>query len=720
MRYDDTPIKKQKDDLLDRKIFANHLAKALTCSDYPEGFCIGLNGPWGSGKTSIINMVEEIIDKMTFENDAKPIFIKFNPWNFSNKEQLINQYFVLLSDEFCENGNETLNNIGSVIKEYSHLLSGFGPHGEIISLGGKSLGIVLQKFSKFKNETNINKKKKKIIDALKSQKSKIIIVIDDIDRLPDDEIRLIFQLVNSVANFPNTLYLLSFDRDVVANALTKVQGYDGDKYLEKIIQVPINIPEVTDEKLWQILFERLNNIQQSHPDMYFDKDLWTKVLYKFIYKYIKNIRDIIRFTNVLSLKCDMLNNDINLVDLITITLLEVKEPNLYSWISSNKNLLVGEGQLSFSLIGKNEDEIRDIYYNHINTIDPNKTNEYISIVSHLFPYFSSKINGQTFHDSNILRRAMRVGNEDYFDKYFVLDIDENTFSRVMFDFALASMNEHEFSNYLEKLYINEHIGMFLKELDSAKNELSKQRIPVLIKGLVQNAKYFNSEYRNGLFTMSSIDMLVYKVRDLFEQIKDDYEKELLLLSLIDKCSIDNIEFISHFINVIELSHGRLAANGKENGGIKIIGLESVLKVEQAFSKQIKEVLSVNRDITLDTIRMTLHIYESFDPKEYDSYMFEMLKKDIHIISYANFSMHKWVGSGISWQITNDYKDYLVKDEIYLAFDRCLESKEIWSLDDENLHKAVAFRYVAEFDKSYREEVSDTDVIKKIEELKLKM
>lgn len=90
-------------------------------------------------------------------------------------------------------------------------------------------------------------------EALKEIDFQILVVIDDVDRLPNDQIRLIFQLVNSVAGFPHMVYLLSYDKDIVARALDDVQGRRGAEYLEKIIQVPFDMPPINKYRVRSIL-----------------------------------------------------------------------------------------------------------------------------------------------------------------------------------------------------------------------------------------------------------------------------------------------------------------------------------------------------------------------------------------------------------------------------------------------------------------------------------
>ena len=91
----DQPISSHEEDILGRAPFAQSLADAILRYKEKDSIVIGLFGAWGSGKTSISNMALERIDSVS-ENktdDEKPIVIRFNPWNFSDQNQLITQFF---------------------------------------------------------------------------------------------------------------------------------------------------------------------------------------------------------------------------------------------------------------------------------------------------------------------------------------------------------------------------------------------------------------------------------------------------------------------------------------------------------------------------------------------------------------------------------------------------------------------------------------------------
>ena len=121
----DKPIDNISSDLLNRASFSEQLAKAILSYTNTDNFTISLCGKWGSGKTSILNMVIEEIDVISKNNmeDEKPIIIRFDPWNYSDCSQLISQFFAVMQSKFkTEKGNKALEEIGEVLADYSKLL----------------------------------------------------------------------------------------------------------------------------------------------------------------------------------------------------------------------------------------------------------------------------------------------------------------------------------------------------------------------------------------------------------------------------------------------------------------------------------------------------------------------------------------------------------------------------------------------------------------------
>ena len=210
----DKPISKISEDLLGRVPFSFQLAKAINNYNENSGLVIGIYGGWGTGKTSIINMIENEISN--FEDD-KTIFIRFSPWNYSDKDNLIRLFFeslkIKLNIHHKKNIDNAINNYLDAL-DILTLIPGFNH---------TMVGIIKNFFKYFRknNESlDLEASKKFLEKYLLDINKKIIVVIDDLDRLTNIQIRETFQLVKQVADFPNLIYILSMDREVVARALT--------------------------------------------------------------------------------------------------------------------------------------------------------------------------------------------------------------------------------------------------------------------------------------------------------------------------------------------------------------------------------------------------------------------------------------------------------------------------------------------------------------------
>ena len=351
----DLPIKKSSEDILNRMPFAQSIAKAMLSQESQSSFSIGLYGEWGSGKTSLLNMVVEAVES----SDEKAVVLNFNPWLCSDAKQLVSQFFKQLSAAIKLKRPKD-EKILETLEQYAGLfdLAAWIPDAGIyIGYAGKIMSWVSKTFLK-KRETDLQRNKDRIINKLQEEKVKIIVTIDDIDRLSEEEIIAVFQLVKDLADFPNTTYILAFDYDIVVNALDKIQHGKGRDYLEKIIQVPFEIPAPNLDSIYGSLYAKLDDILVDVPNDKWDKDAWTELVHFGLKKYIKSIRDVIRYVNVFSMKYELLKNETNPVDLLGITCLQVFEPLVYSGLPMCKDFLCGGREVYFSNEREQEESVK--------------------------------------------------------------------------------------------------------------------------------------------------------------------------------------------------------------------------------------------------------------------------------------------------------------------------------------------------------------------------
>ena len=126
----DLPITKSTEDALNRGAFAKSLAKTLLRYSHPSSFTIGLYGEWGSGKTSLLNMILENVEHA----DDSAVILRFNPWLCSEPRRLITQFFkqmasaIKLKKPVAEKVWETIDQYASILDTVNVL-----PVGEVAS-----------------------------------------------------------------------------------------------------------------------------------------------------------------------------------------------------------------------------------------------------------------------------------------------------------------------------------------------------------------------------------------------------------------------------------------------------------------------------------------------------------------------------------------------------------------------------------------------------------
>ena len=340
----DKPITDVSEDKLGRSGFAERLAKAIINFNTADSYAIALQGSWGCGKTSVLNMAICKIEEFAGE---KTVIAKFNPWNFTTTGQLIDQFFATMSNKLkLSKSDKRLQTVGGLIEKYSSVLEYtqyipvVGPYLDVVKSLAKAAGKEIKEtVDKKLHDATIQKAK--IEEALKEIDFQILVVIDDIDRLPNDQIRLIFQLVNSVAGFPHMVYLLSYDKDIVARALDDVQGYRGAEYLEKIIQVPFDLPPIDKYRVRSILKDELEKIRNIPNSVEVDSAHWEQIFGYCIAPIVTSLRDVKRFCNVLSFSYAAVKPEVDFSDMAGITAIKVFAPTIYEWIYANRMSLAG-------------------------------------------------------------------------------------------------------------------------------------------------------------------------------------------------------------------------------------------------------------------------------------------------------------------------------------------------------------------------------------------
>lgn len=463
----DRPIISAKEDLLNRSSFAESLAKAIKDWIGNDSLVLALYGPWGSGKSSVKNI---ILESLKNSDTACPYVVEFNPWQWAGQERLTEAFFheigiVLGKDTENEESKKraakwraygTYLSIGaSVTKSLKTILPFLGVHEpgltDSVAEGMKKSAEVIKDGAEVlsTSETySLSELKKDISDMLARFDRPILVVIDDLDRLSTSEIKLMFQLIKANADFPNMVYLLLFQRDIVEKSLNEIAPISGREFLEKIVQVGFDIPKIEWTQLQKILcdgFDRL--LDDTSIIKLFDNRRWANIFIPGLSQYFSNLRDVNRFLGTLSFQISIFRNEgcfeVNPIDLIALEVLRVFEPEVYHKIYESKSILTRQ---NYGFSGKDANDLTRVECESIiNLASEGNRTQVKEIIKQLFPTIEWVLGGYTYGADFEERwfRDLRVCHSEIFDRFFHLSIPASDVSRAELERILSLAGDRE-------------------------------------------------------------------------------------------------------------------------------------------------------------------------------------------------------------------------------------------------------------------------------------
>lgn len=323
----------QERDVLGRINFARSAASALRKSLGSPGLALSVEGPWGSGKTSTLALIESI----ALEHQPKPLIIKFNPWLIGDRENLLRQFFATL--EIGIGKSDHVSEAKTVAKElaayskvfdYVKLIPGAEPWASIIKSVIQATGEAVGSVAKHK-EKDIEGKKESLKEALKSLTFPIFVFIDDVDRLFPNEIHEIIRIVKAVGDLPNVAYVLAWDPKYVSEALRAASIPRSDNYLEKVVQIRMPLPSVSLQARHNLFNQQLARLDPNSTTKFLGNNSR-----RLTYLYSAGLRDLLeqprdfdRIFNTIAMIEPLLRGEIALPDIIGLAALIVKAPSVH-------------------------------------------------------------------------------------------------------------------------------------------------------------------------------------------------------------------------------------------------------------------------------------------------------------------------------------------------------------------------------------------------------
>jgi predicted KAP-like P-loop ATPase len=481
--HPDSPITVQAEDLLGRWDYAGTIADSIARYTPTDSVVLGLEGPWGSGKSSLINL---ILQRLPEEPNPRPIVVHFNPWRYSGSDYLLASFFTTLSKAIGAFDNvDALRNASKKMREASRALALF----KMIPHAGGYFG----RFSTFfqsasekvegliSDAGSLDNLHKVLATELSAAQRRILVVIDDVDRLEPSEIRQIFQLVKSLADFPYVMYLVAYDESVVLRAIDS-DGSVARNYLEKIISLPLRVPPISRDVLDNMVLGNITEMLRPALPTYYNEERFFGQYVNGFRAYLSTMRHVRRFLNSFEFIYGRAKNELDIGDLATLTALEVFDPSLRDLIYAESDAFIDNTMTTFRGDRDHPVENRERIEALLTRAETHHRAVATDTLRQLFHKVDLEYKNRAYNFSDEQEtHERRITSSDYFPRYFNVGAGPSQLSQTEYAEAfrvstednanfvdlIETLGDSKAANFIDQIQDDDRVRQFDNERRSA-------------------------------------------------------------------------------------------------------------------------------------------------------------------------------------------------------------------------------------------------------------
>lgn len=445
-------------DFLHRDIIIEHIYNSILNVKADNSFVIGINGAWGSGKTTTVNIVKEKIKNNINNKDL--ILNDFNPWIYDNPQNMM----VGLLKSILNEADITSNPL-----EHEKIFK------SLINVIFKKAGFddtFVNNF--FYNLDTVEKIKDELDDFLEFNQKRVVLFVDNLERAEADNIIFLFKLIGQVFDLKRITYVIIYDEDRLKDIFSDKLKIDYH-YIEKIIQQNISIPPIQQELLWNVCRVCIEKLLIFYGEKNLDE---YRLIVNLIVSEVKDLRMLKRFLNTVVTETFAVPHYLSKYTLFALNTIKFFDENLYYNIYQNKRYFITTDKIydmntRYMDINKkeNNEKAKDLF----DELIKNKNKEYQEILSNMFIAVKRYLSGQDIIND-------RYENIDY----DLIRINKSIYSGMYFDIYF-SQSENEF------LEIDKDIDDFIECINYIKDENLLYEF-IRQKIISINIKYGISEY----------------------------------------------------------------------------------------------------------------------------------------------------------------------------------------------------------------------------------
>ncbi|EPA8334934.1 P-loop NTPase fold protein [Escherichia coli] len=480
--FNDSPIERREEDLYGVTSFSEALAKSILNIKDPIGTTIALNGAWGSGKSSTVNLIRA---ELSEAKDSHLIVTEFKCWWYRGEEALalafLQQLNSVLGEQFGDKTRKLVRKLGRGILQAGPVIGpaiALTPVGWLSGLVGGLFDVAKRLFPDEEPLETVFRELSKVLEA---ENRRFLVIIDDMDRLSSEEALAIFRLIKSVGRLPNVMYLVVFDRQLADKAINEKYPSEGPHFLEKIIQAGFELPMPVSTDLNNAVLASIDEICGTPSEDQLVR--FMNVFYDVVAPYITSPRHVSRFQNAISVTWPAIAGEVNLADFVALEILRLYEPTLFSAIKGNKSLVCGTKTEN----NNNNDDRFSIF---LNGIEEGRQDVAKTALQRLFPRLESiGYGGEWISEWSSERR---VCVEAHFDTYFRLNLSDEVLSGKAIDELVEKAGD---SDYIKKVFMDaanarrrtgqSMVPVYFDELTTHGKRVDKDKVRPLLSALFE-------------------------------------------------------------------------------------------------------------------------------------------------------------------------------------------------------------------------------------------
>ncbi|EKR52858.1 KAP family P-loop domain protein [Leptospira interrogans str. UI 12758] len=463
----------------------------------------------------------------------------------------------------------------------------------------------------FEIESKLNDKsnatlKSEISLLLSRREAKLLIIVDNLDRLTGEEIRKMFAVIRANSDFPNVIFLLAFDRTAIEKSLEGENGISSREFLEKIVQVSFEIPYVGIPTLRRILLTEIESLISNYPKIknrFFGENNanWANVYYSGFEELFTSLRNIRRYMNNFRFNfTHLLNEDIlevNPIDLIALEAIRIFEPDYYDFMKVHDYVFISLGSYRYDLSTK--DERKENFENSLSIVQNEKNRSSVErIVRRLFPQIDGLYTNTTYSNrESSWFSNLNICSPDRFGRYFTLlpgydesELTELQIQTVLKSFSNLEMLEKVFDDFLEE-------RKFRLLLDQLQNYTSDEHYIKITDLKNLSIALFNAlekleKIEDDLYTFGP-DSVVYYI--LVQIMKRSNDKKSNYLTLRDAIlNSEGLNAVIYTVNVLSINDKNERNSGPiENENLILLQELCVVKIKENLNTLIQSRLFID-------------------------------------------------------------------------------------------------------------------------------